>query len=117
MTERSWKITVVLIVLGSILTAFFGWNVMAGYLLGSAACIVNYKRNERYWTGILNQGSATKWTGMFHWIINYAIMAAVMFISAMKPQYLNVFSTTAGLLLIKIAVIVETILGDKKKGK
>jgi hypothetical protein len=109
MTKRTWTIAAVLMVIGTC-TLLISRPVGFGFLLGASTAVLLYKRNESYWTSILNQGSATKWTGFFHFIINYALMAGVLLICALKQEYLNIFACAIGLFLIKITVTVDVLV-------
>lgn len=109
MTKRTWKTAAVLIVLGTC-TAFVYRPAGFGFLLGSLTAVLLYKRNEHFWTGVLDQRSATQWTGFFHFIINYLLMGGVMVISALKPEYLNIFACAIGLFLIKITVTIDVLI-------
>ena len=109
MTKRTWTIAAVLIVIGTC-TALVSRPVGFGFLLGAVTAVILYKRNEVYWTGILNQGSATKWTGIFHFLINYALMAGVLVLSALYDSYFNIFACAVGLFLIKITVTVDVLV-------
>lgn len=112
MTKRTWTMAMILAAVGAC-SAFISLPVGLGFLLGSAAAALNYKRNERYWSGILSQGSAVAGTGMPHFMINWMIMVAVLLICVKLPNYFNIFSCAAGLFLIKITVTVDTLINGK----
>ncbi|MBQ7992909.1 MAG: ATP synthase subunit I [Solobacterium sp.] len=112
MTKRTWTTAIVLTAIGAC-SVFFSLPVCLGWLLGCAAAVLNYKRNERYWSGILSRGSAATGTGMPHFMINWLIMVAVLLICALKPEYFNIFSCAVGLFLIKITVTVDTLINRK----
>jgi hypothetical protein len=109
MTERSWKISAVLTSIG-LLIIFFSRSIGFGYLLGAVSAVILYKRNEKYWSGILDSGHAATGTGFFHFMINYAIMAGVLVLSALYPKYLNIFACAVGLMLIKITSVIDALL-------
>lgn len=109
MDRRLWKYACVITVIG-LCTIFISRQVAAGFLLGCAVCLLNYKRNESFWTGILNIGTAKKGTGFLHFLFNYAFMAGSMLLAVFLPQYLNIFGVAAGLMLIKVATIVDAVL-------
>ena len=109
MDQRLWKYACIIAAAG-MCTVFISWRFAAGYLLGCAVCMLNYKRNESFWTGILNIGTAKKGTGFLHFLLNYALMAGSMLLAAFFPQYLNLFGVAAGLMLIKLATIADAVL-------
>ena len=75
MTKRTWITALVLILLGTC-SVFIHRPVGFGWLLGSVTAVLLYKRNEWFWTGVLDQRSATQWTGFLHFIVNYLLMGA-----------------------------------------
>ena len=93
-----------------LLSGLLDFRYAAGFALGAAAAVLLYIRNDRYWNSILDGGSATKYTGIFHFFVNYAIMAGVLLLSAWFPAYLNIFGAAIGLFLLKISVILNEIV-------
>ncbi len=113
MKKRSWKICAVLVVLGS-LTGLIHPKYAAGFLAGAMIGILLYFRNDSYWNSVVDGGYAEKGTGILHFLINYALMAAVMIISVKLPEYMNIFASAAGLLIIKMTITVEALLPRKE---
>lgn len=109
MTKRTWITAFILMAVGTC-TILISRPVGLGFLLGSLTAVLLYKRNEIFWTGVLNQGSAHQWTGFFHFIVNYALMAGVLVLSALYSDYLNIFACAVGLFLIKITVTADVLL-------
>lgn len=109
MKKRSWKICGVLIVLG-LLTGFIHLKYAVGFLAGSLIGILLYLRNDSYWNNVVDGGYSEKGTGIFHFLINYALMASVMIIAVKLPEYINIFASAAGLLIIKMTITVEALL-------
>lgn len=109
MNRRTWITALVLTAIGSL--SFFVYRPAGlGYLLGCLTAILLYKRNEWFWTGVLDQRSATQWTGFLHFIVNYLMMGGVLVLSALYPQYLNIFACAIGLFLIKITVTIDVLI-------
>lgn len=109
MDRRLWKYACIIAVLG-MCTVLFSPQFAAGFVIGCAVAALNYKRNESFWTGILNIGTAKKGTGFLHFLINYALMAGSMLAAAFLPQYLNIFGVAAGLMLLKAAAMIDAVL-------
>jgi hypothetical protein len=109
MTKRTWITALVLTLLGTC-TVFIHRPIGFGFLLGSVTAVLLYKRNEWFWTGVLDQRSATQWTGFLHFIINYLLMGGVLVLSALKPEYFNIFACAVGLFLIKITVTIDVLI-------
>lgn len=109
MTKRTWITAFILMAVGTC-SILISRPAGLGFLLGSLTSVLLYKRNETFWTGILNQQSAHQWTGFPHFVVNYVLIAAVLVLSALCRDYLNIFACAAGLLLIKIAVTIDALL-------
>jgi len=113
MKKRSWKICGVLVVLGA-LTGLIHPKYAAGFLTGALIGILLYFRNDRYWNSVVDGGYAERGTGILHFLINYALMAAVMIISVKLPEHMTIFASAAGLLIIKMTITVEALLPRKE---
>lgn len=114
MTEQSWKVFKVICLAGCIVTVLIDWRITFGYLAGSLLAILLYKRNESYWTEILEIGTPRGSRYGFHFAVNLAIMAAPMIAAALFPQVMNIFAAAVGLMMIKISVVAETLFIHKK---
>jgi|GEM_PF-1337932 len=110
MTKRLWKIAVRIILIGCV-SFLFGLKFGIGWLLGCGAAVLLYYRNESYWNAVMDTGSAGRWTGSAHFLINYAIMAVTLIAGAKFPKYINIFTTAAGMFLIKMTALVGEGLG------
>lgn len=110
MNSRLWKTAAFLTAAGTLALMFIGYPFGFGYLLGCLVSILLYKRIESFWTGVLDSGSAQRGTGFFHFLVNYGMMAGSLLLSALLPEYLNIFACAAGLMLIKFTTIVDMII-------
>lgn len=113
MNDKSWKLFLILMIATSVVSVFFDYRITLGWLLGCAASALVYKRTETFWNGIVDRGFSTKHTGIGNFTLNYGIMALVLIISAVLPKVFNIFSCAAGLFLVRIVIIVDSLL---KKG-
>lgn len=114
MTRRSWKICGVLIILGC-LTGFIHLKYAAGFLAGALTAILLYMRNDSFWNGVADTGSAGAGTGILHFLINYILMTGVMLAAVRFPEYMNIFASAAGLMIIKWTIIAEAFLPRKER--
>lgn len=78
-------------------------------------CILLYYRTDTYWSDILDSGTTKGSRYMFHFAINYLLMALPMVLAALFPQIMNIFAAALGLLMIKITVTVEVLLPKGKE--
>lgn len=114
MTEQSWKVFKIICLIGCLATVIFDWRITLGYLTGSLLAVVLYKRNESYWSEILDIGTTKGSRYGFHFMANIAIMAAPMVFAALFPQVMNIFAAAVGLMMVKISVIAETLIYRRK---
>lgn len=112
MNQRSWKIFIVLTILGS-LCGLIKWQFTTGFLFGVAISFLLYYRNENYWNDVLDMKEAGKGMGMSHFIINYLLMAIPLILCAKFPQYMNIFFCAFGMTLIKISLIIDSLITKK----
>ncbi len=108
MTEKSWKLFAVLAAAGTLLCLIFKWQYAAGFLLGCAVSVLTYKIMERFCDDAISMRNSSG--TMAHFLINFAIWAAVLALCAVLPQYLNVLTCAIGLTVIKITIILESVL-------
>lgn len=111
--SRVWKIFGICVAIG-LSFGFFDWRYASGVLLGSIVSVFNWFRSENFWMQVLDTGHATKFTGLGHFAINYAVMAITLVICAKFSTYFNIFSCTFALFFIKISLVVNEI--TKRKG-
>ncbi|MBR3311748.1 MAG: hypothetical protein IKG15_08030 [Solobacterium sp.] len=114
MTERNWKVFGFVVLAG----ACFGlldFRFAAGFLLGAIGAVLMYKRIEAYCDSVIQANYASSKTAFFGFMINYAIMAGVLVLSALYRNVFNIFFAAAGLMSIKIAVVAESFLFSGKE--
>lgn len=108
MTQKSWKIFIVLSAVTAVVLVLFHWQWMTGYLLGCAASALAYKNTEHYVDQTISArmpaGTAV------HMMLNYTIWTAVLIVSAVLPQLLNVLTCALGLFMIRITLITDSLL-------
>ena len=102
MTDYTWKIYYVFVLISFVFLPFH-WQWTTGWLLGSFAAFIIYSRTENFARQALSM-QTTSGTYL-NFAINYALMATVLVISAIFPQYLNVLTCAIGLSTIKLAII------------
>ena len=107
MTKRAWKIFIVLSILAACILTIFHWNLMTGFVLGCAASALAYRNTENYVDRTI---SAKMPAGtVFHMMLNYMIWTVVLIVSAVFPKYLNILSCAAGLFMIRVALIIDSL--------
>lgn len=116
MTERSWKIFRILTCIIAVITLVFDWRMTLGFLLGTGEAYLQYRRTEKFWNGVVDTGTASKGTGYFHFLINYAIMGATLIVCALLPSFLNIYTCALGMFMIKITSVVEVIAYKADRG-
>ena len=102
MTDYTWKIYYAFVLISFVFLPFH-WQWTTGWLLGSFAALIIYRRTENFARQALSMQSTSG--TYFNFAINYALMATVLVISAIFPQYLNVLTCAIGLSTIKLAII------------
>ena len=102
MTNHTWKIYYAFVLISFVFLPFH-WQWTTGWLLGSLAAFIIYKRTEKFARQVVSMQSTSGTYGNF--AINYFLMAAVLVVSAVFPQYLNVLTCAIGLSTIKLAII------------
>jgi len=109
MSKRAWQISLGILVIGSIALALIKIAFGLGFFLGGVIGLLNYKRNESFWTAVLESRQAGRGTGFSHFLVNYGLMASVLVLAALFPDYLNIFTAALGLMIVKIATVAETL--------
>ena len=102
MTHQTWKIYYIFVLVGLVFLPIH-WQWTTGWLLGSLAAFVIYKRIENFAKQVLSTKSSSGTYGNF--VINYFLMAVVLMVSAIFSQYFNVLTCAIGLSTIKLAII------------
>lgn len=114
LTDYSWKIFRLLI-LCSALLSFVDWRLTNGYVLGAVTSVFLLKRVERYCDAVLAQQVAPQKQAVASFLSNYLVMAAVLILAAVLPNVFNLFTTALGMMAIKIALVLEVTLMQKKE--
>ncbi len=115
MSKRAKKICIILMIVG-LIPIFFDFRLTVGFELGCIVSILLYWRNDLYWNDVVDGGESHLGKGMLHFIVNYALMALVMILGVIFPQYTNIYTAALGLALIKIAVVINEIVPGKEEG-
>ena len=110
MNERLWKTAVVLTGAGVLILLIFGLRFSLGWLLGCVVSVLLYKRNDSFWSSVLDTGEAGRGTGFLHFLVNYGMMAGALLVSAFFPEYLNIFACAAGMMLIKLTTVADVMI-------
>ncbi|MCR5228992.1 MAG: hypothetical protein K6D03_02600 [Solobacterium sp.] len=113
MNGRCWKICAVLMFF-SLISLYWGRQYVFGFLLGEVISILIYKRNELFWNEVVDTGVSGKGTGSMHFAVNFAMMGLPMLAAVFVPDYLNIFTVAAGMMLIKAAVVIDTLTAGKE---
>lgn len=112
MTQRGWKIFIVLSLVISIIFILFNWRWTTGFVLGSAASVLAYKNTEYYVDQTI---SARMPAGtVFHMMLNYIIWTIVLIVCALLPQFLNVLCCALGLFTVRTALIIDSLWRKEK---
>lgn len=114
MTKRTWKIFLILLVVG-LMTGFIRYQFASGLLLGAIISCVIYLRNESFWNGVVDRGFATKGTGSLHFMFNYILMAFPLIFCALKQEYFNIFACAIGLVMVKCSLVIDAVLFHGKE--
>ena len=109
MTDRVWKVYRILLVIG-VCTAIINYRIALGFLLGAITSVFLLKRIERYVDAAIDMQHASNKQAFISFMLNYAVMAAVLVIAALLPNIFNIFSTAIGLMAIKLSVIIESLI-------
>ena len=107
----------VLITLAGCLLFLLGLPYGLGFLAGDALALIIYEWNVHYWNRVLDTRRAGRGTGFPHFLINFTLMGALLLAAVYKPQYLNIFTASAGLLSVKSAIIVEELFFRRKEAE
>lgn len=113
MTAEYWRMFRILCIVG-VCSGLIHWQYATGFALGAVIGYWNYRRTERFWNSIVDRGQAPKFTGAFHQIGTYALMAGSMILCALYPDYLNIFANALGLCIIKLSVVFSTMFYGKE---
>jgi len=90
--------------------SFFSKPIGLGFLLSEGLAVLIYENNVRYWNRVVDGGSAHRGTGIFHFMINYGLMAGIMILAVYVP-WLNIFACALGLSSMKLALVIQELAG------
>lgn len=97
----------------SVILAVVDYRWTTGFILGALISAFLYFRNHSFWNSVLDTRIAGKRTGTSHFAINYMIMAVTLIICAVNRNYLNVVACAIGIMSIKWAVVLQTIVSKE----
>ena len=112
MTKRSWKIWRILLVIG-LCSGLINRTYGLGFGLGAAASLLIYKKIELMCDTLIQQQEAGRIQVYAGFLVDYAIMAAVLIVAAKLPAWFNIFTAALGLGLIKITAVAELMFHGK----
>lgn len=112
MNKVGWIIYCIEIGISVILTLVdYRWTT--GFILGALVSVFLYFRNNSFWNDVLDTKVAGKRTGTSHFAINYLIMAITLIVCAKNQGYLNVIACALGIMSIKWAIVLQTIVSKE----
>lgn len=97
-----------------IVLCFVKLPVGTGFLAGEALSVFIYEWNVHYWNRVLDSRHAERFTGLPHFLINFALMGGLLLFAVHKPEILNIFSAAVGLTAVKSAIIINELLKGKE---
>lgn len=112
MKKTGWLIFAIEIGI-SLVLAVIDYRLTTGFILGTLVSIVLYFRNNSFWNSVLDTKFAGKRTGTSHFTVNYFIMALVLVICAVNRNHFNVIACAAGVLSIKWAIILQSLVSKE----
>lgn len=115
MRQQGWKISTILLAVSAGIAVLFDWRISTGLLLGGVVSVLLYLRTAAFCDIVLKQNKAGRGFVFSRFMSSYALMAIPLILAAVKPEYLNFFATAAGLLLIKVTLILDSLLERREK--
>ena len=112
MTKHSWKLLRILCILG-LCTGFINRTYGLGFALGAAGALLIYGRISAASDVWISQQEAGRFQVFSGFLIDYTVMAGVLILAALKPEWFNIFAAAAGLGIIKITTVAELIFTGK----
>ena len=112
MKKTGWLIFVSEMVI-SIMLVMIDYRLTTGFILGALGSIVLYFRNNSFWNSVLDTRIAGKRTGTSHFTVNYFIMAIALIICAINRSYFNVIACAIGVVSIKWAIIIQSLISKE----
>ena len=93
---------------------FWKLPVGLGMIAGTVLSVIIYEWNVHYWNRVLDSRHAERFTGLPHFLINFALMGGLLLFAVHKPEILNIFSAAVGLTTVKSAIIINELLKGKE---
>jgi hypothetical protein len=118
-TDRTQKLSRILMIAGAVIFAFVGRAYLLGFLLGAAAGWWLFRSTADYWNDVVDTGFASAGTGSGHFLLHYLVMGGVLVLCALQPAWFNIFTCALGMVVLKISVILDAALekkGEKRHG-
>lgn len=115
MSRGLMKRCLIVTILFCLLTVWIDIRIALGFLLGAVGSVVLYLRNIAFCDIILSEKSTRHLKTFGRFMQSYAIMAIILILSAVKSELFNVFASAAGLLVVKVCLILETL--TERRGK
>lgn len=110
MRKRSWRISLCIMLIVAAAALVVDWRISSGFLLGCFVSVLLYLRTVAFCNAVLENGRTTKTFIFSRFMSSYALMAIPLLLAAVLPQYFNLFAAAAGLLLIKVTLIFDSLL-------
>ncbi len=107
MTEKTWRIFAVLVIIGC-LSVFIRWQCLTGWLLGCAVSVLTFKITEHYCDTAIRMRNAGG--SMGHFMINFTIWAAVLIFCALADSWFSILACAVGLTTVKMAIIIDSVV-------
>jgi hypothetical protein len=111
MNVRSWRIYRILLCVG-LCTGLVRWTFASGLALGALTGAAVYKLDEHWVSRVLETTSPAGSFG--HSLLVFGLMALALLAGALWPALFNIFAAAAGLLLIKLSLILDSLLERRK---
>ena len=111
MNSGSWKIYRILLCIG-LCTGLIRWTYATGFALGALAGAAVYRLDEHWVSQVLE---TTSTAGSFaHSLLIFGLMALALLAGALLPGWFNIFAAAAGLLVIKLSLILDSLLERRR---
>ncbi|MBP3398726.1 MAG: hypothetical protein J6K75_03100 [Erysipelotrichaceae bacterium] len=115
MSRGLMKRCLIVTILFCLLTVWIDIRIALGFLLGAVGSVVLYLRSVVFCDIILSEKSTRHLKTFGRFMQSYAIMAIILILSVVKSELFNVFASAAGLLVVKVCLILETL--TERRGK
>ena len=115
MNRKSWRLFAALTAGLCTAALFYDWRISLGFILGAFVSVLLYFRTVMFCDTVLGQKKAGKGFVFSRFMSSYALMAIPLILSVVLPEYFNVFAAAAGLLLIKVTLMLDSLLERREK--